>query len=75
MDARYGNSGKVCGKNGTQRHTRALAVRHMVRHECRGAEAVLASIRFKLVTASMEIDASGDRQESAIAILSKCWKV
>ena len=40
-----------------------------------GAETVFASIGFKLVTGSMEIDASGDRQESAIGKLRKCWRV
>ena len=39
---------------------------------CRGAEAVLASIRFKLVTRSMEIDASDDRHKSAMGNLRKC---
>ena len=47
----------------------------MVRWVCRGVEAVLTSIRFRLVTGSMDIDASGDRQESAMGNLRKCWRV
>ena len=38
----------------------------------RGADVVLASIRFKLVTGSMEIDMSGDRHESTMGNLRKC---
>lgn len=41
----------------------------------RGAEAVLTSIGFKLVIGSMDIDMSGDRQESAIGNLRKYWRV
>ena len=41
---------------------------------CRGAEAMLTSTRFKLVTGSMQIDVS-DRQESAISNLRKWRKV
>ena len=52
-DARRGSSGEACGKHGTWRQTRAQVVRHVDGHECRGAEAVLASIGFKLVTGSI----------------------
>ena len=41
---------------------------------CRGAEAVLTSTGFKLVTGPMEIDVS-DKQESAISNLRKLRKV
>jgi hypothetical protein len=55
-DARRGDSGEACGKHGKQQQTRAQMVRQLVWHVCRGAEAVLASIRFKLVTRSIGID-------------------
>jgi hypothetical protein len=56
VDARHGNSGEVCGKHGTQQWTRALEVGQVVCRVCRGAVAVLASTRFKLMTKSIGID-------------------
>ena len=58
VEARCGNSGEACGKHGTQRHTKALMVKHVVTQSVQGFEAVLTSTRFKLVTRSMEFDMS-----------------
>ena len=53
-EARRGDSGEACGKHGTQRQARAPVVRYVVRQSVQGgAEAVLTSTGFKLVTGSI----------------------
>ena len=52
-EARRGDSGEACGKHGTQRQTKALMVDMWPDKLCRGAEAVLTSTGFKLVTGSI----------------------
>ena len=74
-EARREDSGEACDKHGTQRQAKALVVRHVIMESVQGgAEAVLMSTRFKLVTGSMDIDVS-DRHESAISNLRKWRKV
>ena len=52
-EARRSDSGEACSKHGTKRHANALMVRHGQTKCVGGAEAVLTSTEFKLVTGSM----------------------
>lgn len=54
VEDRRGDSGEACGKHGTQRQDKAVMVRHVARQSVQGgAEAVLTSTEFKLVTGSI----------------------